>query len=182
MEVLSELNLPADIEHITEEDRIRKYHVQDGPALVINQEVVANGVVPLKKEIKSLLGKFNKQDIEKKEIQKQVLVKNIPFSEPHAFVDLIDYREGKIVSRTFAQNSLVSITLFAFDKGEKISTHTASGDAMLQVLDGQALVTIDNKPIKILCNQTVVMPADIPHSVQASQRFIMLLTIVKENK
>jgi quercetin dioxygenase-like cupin family protein len=58
-------------------------------------------------------------------------------------VDLVDYEEGRVVSRTFAQNPTLSITLFAFDKGEGVSTHTAPGDAMLQILDGEALVNID---------------------------------------
>ncbi len=179
MEVLSELNLPADVEHITQKDQIRKYDVQDGPALVINQNVVANGIIPLKQEIKSLLGKFHRWDAEKKESGKQVLVKNIPFSELESLAGLVDYCSGQIVSRTFVQNSSVSITLFAFDKGEKINTHTASGDAMLQVLDGEALVTINNEQMTVLSHQTVVMPADIPHSVAAPRRFKMLLTVVK---
>lgn len=182
MEVLSDLNLPADVEHITEKDRIRQYQVLDGPALVINQKIVANGNVPLKQEIKSMLEKFVGHNIEKNKTDKQVLLKNIPFSESHILKDLVDYRKGQIVSRTFAQTASVSITLFALDKGEKISTHTAPGDAMLQVLDGQALVTIDGEQMNILSNQTVVMPAEIPHSVEATHRFKMLLTQVKPGR
>ena len=83
------------------------------------------------------------------------------------------------ISRTFAQNPAVSITLFAFDKGEGVSTHTAPGDAMLQVLDGEAAVTIDGKQMTVRTGQVVVMPANIPHSVTGMVRFKMLLTVVK---
>lgn len=179
MEVLSDLDLPADVEHITQKERIRRYQVQDGPALAINREVVASGILPSKQEIRSLLEKFSGRKAKEKP-KKQLLIKNIAFSEPLSLAAMADYRKGQIVSRTFAQNSSVSITLFAFDKGEKISTHTAPGDAMLQVLEGQARVTIGENSMTVLCNQTVVMPADIPHSVQAGQRFKMLLTLVKK--
>ena len=178
MEALSDLSLPADVEHITEKKRIREYQVQDGPALVINREVVANGIVPSKQEIRTLLEKFAGNKANEKS-KKQVLIKNIEFSEPRSLTSLVDYRKRQIVSRTFAQNSSVSITLFAFDKGEKISTHTAPGDAMLQVLEGRARVTIGEKSVNVLPGRTIVMPADIPHSVQAEQRFKMLLTLVK---
>jgi len=94
-------------------------------------------------------------------------------------VDLVDYEEGRVVSRTFARNPSLGITLFAFDKGEGVSTHTAPGDALLQVLDGEALVNIDGKEVTAGTGEVVVMPADIPHSVNAVERFKMLLTVVK---
>lgn len=181
MEVLSELSLPADVEHITDKDRIRQYQVLDGPALVINREVVANGVVPLKQEIKSLLEKFAVHPVETEKITKPIhIFKNITFSETQPSETLIDYRPGQIASRTFVQNSSVTITLFAMDKGERINTHTAPGDAMLQVLDGQARVTIDHKQMIVECDQTIVMPADIPHSVEALERTKMFLILVKK--
>jgi quercetin dioxygenase-like cupin family protein len=113
-------------------------------------------------------------------MEKPTLVKNIPFSEPHDLAGLVDYAEGRVVSRTFAQNSSVSITLFAFEAGEGVSTHTAPGDAMLQVLDGEALVDIDGKKMTVAPGQVVVMPADVPHAVTAVKRFKMLLTVVKK--
>ena len=109
----------------------------------------------------------------------KVFIKNIDFSEAHHLADLVDYEEGRVVSRTFAQNPALSLTLFAFDGGEGVSTHTAPGDAMLQVLDGEALVNIDGKEMTVGAGEVVVMPADIPHSVDAVQRFKMLLTVVK---
>ena len=113
-------------------------------------------------------------------MHKPVLIKNISFSEPHNLSELVAYEEGRVVSRTFAQNSLLSLTLFAFDTGEGVSTHTAPGDAMVQILDGEALVNIDGKEMTVSAGQVVVMPADIPHAVTAVKRFKMLLTVVKK--
>lgn len=112
-------------------------------------------------------------------MEPSVLIKNIDFSEAHNLADLVDYGEGRVVSRTFAQNPTLSLTLFAFDAGEGVSTHTAPGDAMVHVLDGEAVVNIDGKEMTANAGQVVVMPADVPHSVTAVQRFKMLLTVVK---
>ena len=113
-------------------------------------------------------------------MHKPVLIKNISFSEPHNLSELVAYEEGRVVSRTFAQNLVLSLTLFAFDTGEGVSTHTAPGDAMVQILDGEALVNIDGKEMTVSAGQVVVMPADIPHAVTAVKRFKMLLTVVKK--
>lgn len=102
-------------------------------------------------------------------MDKPVFIKNIVFPEAQPLVDLVDYEEGRVVSRTFAQNPSVSITLFAFAKGEGVSTHTAPGDALLQVLDGEALVNIDGKEMNVGAGEVVVMPANIPHSVTAKE-------------
>ena len=107
-------------------------------------------------------------------MDKPEFIKNIVFSEALHLVDLVDYEEGRVVSRTFAQNPSLSITLFAFDKGEGVSTHTAPGDALFQVLDGKALVNIDGKEITLGDGEVVVMPANVPHSVNAVERFKML--------
>ena len=114
-------------------------------------------------------------------MDKSVLIKNITFSEPHNLAELVEYEEGRVVSRTFAQISSLSLTLFAFDKGEGVSTHTAPGDAMVQVLDGEATVNVDGKEMTVCAGQVVVMPADIPHSVTAVKQFKMLLTVVKRS-
>ena len=111
-------------------------------------------------------------------MDKPILIKNLTFSEPQNFAGLVDYEEGRVVSRTFAQNPSLSLTLFAFDKGEGVSTHTAPGDAMVQVLDGEATVNIDGKEMTVCTGEVVVMPADIPHSVTAVKKFKMLLTVV----
>ena len=112
-------------------------------------------------------------------MNKKELIKNVTFSEPHVLSDLVEYEKGRVVSRTFAQNSSISLTLFAFDQGEGLSTHAASGDAMVQVLDGEALLTIGGKEVRAGKGEIVVMPADVPHSVNAVKPFKMLLIVVK---
>lgn len=107
------------------------------------------------------------------------LIKNIPFAEPQGLVDLVDYQKGRVVSRTFAQNKYMSLTLFAFDEGEGLSTHSASGDAFVQVLDGEALITIGGKELRVKTGEVVVMPASVPHALHAATRFKMLLIVVK---
>ena len=115
-------------------------------------------------------------------MEKPVLIKNISFSEPHLLVNLVDYEKGRVVSRTFAQNDVLTLTLFAFDEGEGLSTHAAPGDAMVQVLDGEVTLTIGGKEVIAGTGEVVVMPADIPHSVNAPKPFKMLLTVVKKPK
>lgn len=111
---------------------------------------------------------------------KTKLIKNIPFSEAIDLTDLVDYKEGSVISRTLSAKSHVNITLFAFDEGEEISAHTSPGDAMVQVLDGRATIDIDGQKINAETGQVVVMPANVPHAVYAQSRFKMLLTVVKQ--
>ena len=106
------------------------------------------------------------------------LIKNIPMSEAVSLAGLVEVAPGKIVSRTFVQRPEMTITLFSFAAGEGISTHSAPGDAMLYVLEGQAKVTIGGKPMTVNAGEVVVMPANIPHGVDAEQDFKMLLTVV----
>ncbi len=108
------------------------------------------------------------------------LIKNITFSKPQGIAELADYEEGRVVSRTLAQNKCVSITLFAFDVGEGLSTHSAPGDAMVQVLDGEAAINIGGEALIVKAGEVVVMPADVPHSLDAHKPFKILLTVVKK--
>ena len=178
-EVLSEMSLGADLEHVREPEQIAKYKVRGTPALLINGKVMSTGTPPSKKNIIKWLEETGYHKSSGGTMDKPVLIKNIVFSEPHHLTELVDYEEGRVVSRTFAQNSNLSLTLFAFDGGEEISAHTAPGDAMVQVLDGEAVVNIDGEEMTVGAGQVVVMPANIPHSVQAVNRFKMLLTVVK---
>lgn len=109
----------------------------------------------------------------------QELIKNIPFSEAVDIESLVDYEPGRVVSRTLSNKQAIGITLFAFDKGEGVSAHSAPGDAMVQILDGEALVTVGDKEITATRGQVVVMPADIPHALHAVTPFKMILTVVK---
>ena len=106
------------------------------------------------------------------------LIKNIPQSEAISLSSLVDVETGKIISRTFVQRPEMTITLFAFAAGEGVSTHSAPGDAMIYVLEGEAKITIDGAPITAKAGDVVVMPANIPHGVDAENDFKMLLTVV----
>ena len=107
------------------------------------------------------------------------LIKNIEFSKVLNLQDLISYQEGQVISRTIAQIPSANITLFSLDKGEGISTHVTSGDAMVQILDGTAEITIGNDIFTVKAGETIIMPSDIPHGLEAPERFKMLLTVIK---
>jgi len=83
-----------------------------------------------------------------------------------------------VVSRTLAQGKPVSITLFAFDEGEEISSHSSSGDALVYLLDGQAEITVGGEKFNLKKGETIVMPAGIPHALNAVKQFKMLLIVV----
>ena len=106
------------------------------------------------------------------------ILKNIDFEKAVELAGLVTYQGGQIVSRTLVQNKAVSITLFAFDSGEEISSHESSGDALVYVLDGKALLTIGGQEHIAAAGQAVVMPAGVPHAVEAPERFKMLLVVV----
>ena len=106
------------------------------------------------------------------------ILKNIDIEKVLYMADLVNYQPGQIVSRTLVQNKTVSITLFAFDGGEEISTHESSGDALVYVLDGKAQLTIGGKDYIAEKGQTIVMPAEVPHAVVAPESFKMLLLVV----
>ena len=105
-------------------------------------------------------------------------LKNIEKSTVLTLKEQVAYQPGQVVSKTLAQNDVLSVTLFAFDKGEEISTHAAGGDAMVTVLEGTGRFTIDDKPHVLTEGQSIVMPVNIPHAVYGEERFKMLLTVV----
>ena len=105
-------------------------------------------------------------------------IKNMEFSEALEFAKLVEYQTGRVVSLTLVQNNALTLTLFAFGKGESISTHSAPGDALVYILDGQANITIGDKTIAAKTGDAVVMPADIPHGLDAVENFKMLLILV----
>lgn len=93
--------------------------------------------------------------------------------------ELVGYNAGAVVSRTIVQNGAGNITLFAFDAGQGLSEHTAPFDAFVQVLDGRARITIGGKAVELGAGEVVLMPASVPHAVQALQRFKMLLVMLR---
>ncbi|MEY8321369.1 cupin domain-containing protein [Lachnospiraceae bacterium 46-61] len=90
----------------------------------------------------------------------------------------VSYQNGQIVSKTLVQNESVSMTLFAFEKGEEISTHAAGGDALVTVLEGTGKFTINGEEFLLQQGESIIMPKDIPHAVYGEQRFKMLLNVV----
>ncbi|ACV61691.1 Cupin 2 conserved barrel domain protein [Desulfofarcimen acetoxidans DSM 771] len=111
-------------------------------------------------------------------MNQQHFMKNIEFSRVHTLEALVEYQEGRVVSRTLAQGRPVSVTLFAFAQGEEISTHAAAGDAMVFILDGEAEITVGNEIFSVKKGETIVMPANIPHGLMAKEQFKMLLIVV----
>lgn len=105
-------------------------------------------------------------------------MKNIPMSEVLVLKDQVTYQDGQVVSKTIAQNDAVSVTLFAFAKGEEISSHKSGGDAMVVCLDGEGRVTIDDSSYTLKTGDCIVMPAGHPHAVYATEQFKMLLIVV----
>lgn len=106
------------------------------------------------------------------------IMKNIPSAEVLKLKDEVEFQKGQVVSKTLAQSDAVSLTLFAFEKGEEISTHKSGGDAMVVCLEGRGKVQIDDNEYELHEGDTVVMPADHPHSVHALDRFKMFLIVV----
>ena len=105
-------------------------------------------------------------------------IKNMEKSTVLTLREQVSYQPGQVVSKTLAQNSALSVTLFAFDKGEEISTHESGGDAMVTCIDGIGKITIDGKEYILSEGETVVMPAHHPHAVYGQEQFKMLLVVV----
>ena len=96
--------------------------------------------------------------------------------------DAIDYASDSIVSKTLIKRETGTLTLFAFDKGQALSEHTAPFDAAVLILDGEAEVTIGGVSHTPRKGEFIIMPADVPHAVKASEKFKMLLTMIKEKE
>ena len=95
--------------------------------------------------------------------------------------NLIDYQEGAVVSREIIKKETGTVTIFAFDKGEGLSEHSAPFDAMVQVIEGEALITIDGKENTVKAGEMIIMPANIPHALHAVENYKMILTMIKSN-
>ncbi len=93
--------------------------------------------------------------------------------------DLVGYADGSIVSKTIVDKPAGTITLFAFDKGQGLSEHTTPYDAVVQVLDGRARLTIGADEKQVSAGEVIIMPGNVPHAVYAEERFKMLLTMIR---
>ncbi len=93
--------------------------------------------------------------------------------------DLIEHATDSIVSKTILDKTAGTVTLFAFDKGQKLSEHTAPYDAIVQVLEGTGRIIIDGQANDVCRGEIIIMPANVPHAVSANEKFKMLLTMIR---
>lgn len=94
-------------------------------------------------------------------------------------VDLAEYAEDSVVSKTILDKPVGTITLFAFDKGQRLSEHKSPYDAVIQILDGSARLTIGGKNLDVSTGEIIIMPSNVPHAVEAREKFKMLLTMIR---
>ena len=95
--------------------------------------------------------------------------------------ELVEYSDNGVISKRVLENKSGNITLFSFDKDQKLSEHSAPFDAFVQILDGKANIIIGGKSNILLPGDSIIMPANIPHAVYAEEQFKMLLTMIKGN-
>ena len=94
--------------------------------------------------------------------------------------DIIEYQEGSVVSKTLIEKETGTVTLFAFDKDQGLSEHTAPFDALVQVIDGEAEIIISGNKNKVKSGEMIIMPANEPHALNANKRFKMMLTMIRK--
>ena len=116
---------------------------------------------------------------EKKENGQEASAGSLPPAEPQRLDELVEYSPGSVVSRTVIKRPVGTVTLFSFDAGQGLSEHTAPFDALVQILDGRAELTIGGKVVEADAGQTVLMPANVPHSLHAAERFKMQLVMIR---
>lgn len=109
-------------------------------------------------------------------------IKNIEHEKVLKLADEIEVKAGQVISKTLAQNEALSVTLFAFSKGEEIGTHDSAGDAFVHVIEGTGKFTVGGEEHIVKAGEVLVMPAKIPHSVCAVEDFKFMLTVVFPNQ
>jgi quercetin dioxygenase-like cupin family protein len=102
-------------------------------------------------------------------------------AKPFNVENLIDYQENAVVSREIIRKETGTVTIFAFDKGEGLSEHTAPFDAMVQVVDGTAEIIISGNKNIVEKGELIIMPGNVPHALNAVERFKMVLTMIRSN-
>lgn len=100
-------------------------------------------------------------------------------SAVYTLKESVSYADGAVVSKIVTKNGAGNLTLFAFDQNQSLSKHSAPFDAVIQILEGKAKVTIDDKPFELSEGQMIIMPANIPHAVDALEKFKMMLIMIK---
>jgi quercetin dioxygenase-like cupin family protein len=105
--------------------------------------------------------------------------KGLPGAQVARTAEFVGYQDGAVVSREIVRRPTGNVTLFAFDAGEGLSEHTAPFDALVQVLEGEAEITVSGQPHRVRGGEMILLPAGQPHAVKAGQRFKMLLTMIR---
>ena len=105
--------------------------------------------------------------------------RGMPVAEVVRLLELVNYQEGAVVSRTLVNRAAATVTLFAFDEGQGLSEHTAPFDALAHRPEGEAEITVSGKLLRTAAGEAVLMPANQPHSLKAVTRFKMLLTMIR---
>ena len=105
--------------------------------------------------------------------------KGLPGAQVAKAPDLVNYQDGAVVSREILKKTTGNVTLFAFDRDQGLSEHTAPFDALVQVLEGEAEITISGKPHRLHGGDMILMPAGQPHALRALERFKMILTMLR---
>jgi quercetin dioxygenase-like cupin family protein len=100
-------------------------------------------------------------------------------TQAYTLAKLIDYQEASVVSRTIVDKKAGTITLFAFDKQQGLSEHTAPYDALVQIIEGEAEIAISGKKYTLKTGEMMIMPANQPHALKAIKKFKMLLTMIR---
>ena len=106
------------------------------------------------------------------------MIKNMDKAQVMVLKEQVSYQAGQVVSKTLAQNDALSVTLFAFDRDEEISTHESGGDAFVTCLDGVGKIPIDGMEYELHEGESIVIPATHPHAVYGKEQFKMLLVVV----
>jgi quercetin dioxygenase-like cupin family protein len=93
--------------------------------------------------------------------------------------DLVSYQDGSVVSRELIRKDAGTVTVFAFDKGQGLSEHTAPFDALVHIIDGEAEIKISGKSSRVTTGEIIIMPANKPHALKALKKFKMMLVMLK---
>jgi len=109
----------------------------------------------------------------------QAAPNQMPSAEVVQLGALVQYQPGAVVSRTLIKRGTGTVTAFAFDAGQGLSEHTAAFDALVQIIEGQAEITIAGKPFQLEASEAILLPANQPHAVAAVTPFKMLLTMIR---
>lgn len=113
-----------------------------------------------------------------REMIMEKMLKNIDYSKVVTLADAIAFLPGQVISKTLCQTGAVGMTLFAIPAGEGISAHKSSGDAFILILAGKAKITIGEEKFELAQGQSIVMPAGVPHAVNAQENMKMLLVVI----